>query len=120
MAMGGCDGIGFHSAGDKSGVASGPCAAVPKTSSRGHGSRKLEASRDMTGATCRAAGPWTCRAGWSRYVFARSSVLLRSRNALLTTDTELKLMASAAIIGDRTMPSHGYRMPAANGTPIPL
>ena len=33
------------------------------------------------------------------------------------TDTELRLMAAAAIIGDRRSPKYGYRTPAANGTP---
>ncbi len=45
---------------------------------------------------------------------------LRSRSALETTDNELKLMASAAIIGDRSHPVSGYNTPAANGTPSAL
>ena len=44
----------------------------------------------------------------------------RNRSALLTTDTELKLIASAATIGDSIQPSHGYSAPAASGTPMPL
>ena len=44
----------------------------------------------------------------------------RNRSALLTTDTELKLMASAANIGDNTIPNHGYSTPAATGTPTAL
>jgi len=33
------------------------------------------------------------------------------------TDTELKLIAKAAIIGDKRMPKTGYNTPAATGTP---
>jgi hypothetical protein len=36
------------------------------------------------------------------------------------TETELKLIASAAIIGERSMPKNGYNMPAAMGIPIVL
>src|SRR5699024_5246975 len=45
---------------------------------------------------------------------------LRKRSALVTTDTELRLIANAAIIGDSVMPNHGYRTPAARGMPMPL
>jgi hypothetical protein len=45
---------------------------------------------------------------------------LRSRNALLITDTELKLIAAAAIIGDSNKPKNGYSTPAAIGTPSEL
>lgn len=43
-----------------------------------------------------------------------------SLNALLTTETELKLIAAAAIIGLSRMPKAGYRIPAATGTPREL
>jgi hypothetical protein len=36
------------------------------------------------------------------------------------TDTELRLMASAAIIGESSHPVNGYRTPAAKGTPKEL
>ena len=36
------------------------------------------------------------------------------------TDTELKLMAAAAIIGDNKIPNTGNKAPAAIGTPITL
>jgi hypothetical protein len=36
------------------------------------------------------------------------------------TDTELKLIAAAAIIGLRRIPKNGYKIPAAIGTPIEL
>jgi hypothetical protein len=39
---------------------------------------------------------------------------------LAITETELRLMAAAAIIGLSSTPSAGYRMPAATGTPTPL
>jgi len=44
----------------------------------------------------------------------------RSRNALPTTDTELRLIASAAMIGDNSNPKTGYSTPAAIGTPSAL
>ena len=43
-----------------------------------------------------------------------------NRNALNTTDAELKLIASAAIIGDSNQPVNGYNTPAASGTPSAL
>ena len=36
------------------------------------------------------------------------------------TDTELKLMAKAAIIGDNNIPKNGNKTPAAMGTPSVL
>ena len=36
------------------------------------------------------------------------------------TETELKLMAVAAIMGDSNMPKKGYSTPAAIGTPAVL
>ena len=45
---------------------------------------------------------------------------LRSRNALPITDTELKLIASAAISGDSSQPVNGYSTPAARGIPSAL
>jgi hypothetical protein len=36
------------------------------------------------------------------------------------TDTELKLMAKAAIIGDSSHPVNGYSAPAASGMPSAL
>ena len=44
----------------------------------------------------------------------------RSRNAFPITDTELKLIAAAAIIGLNRIPKNGYNTPAAIGTPIVL
>lgn len=48
------------------------------------------------------------------------SVKFRKRNALPTTDTELKLIAIAANIGDSRTPNGGYKTPAAIGTPSAL
>ena len=45
---------------------------------------------------------------------------LRKRKALVMTETELRLMASAAIIGDNSQPVNGYSSPAASGTPSEL
>ena len=44
----------------------------------------------------------------------------RRRNAFAITDTELKLIAAAAIIGLNKIPKKGYKTPAAMGTPIVL
>ena len=46
--------------------------------------------------------------------------VFRNRRALVITDTELKVMAAAAIIGLNRMPNIGYRTPAAIGTPMAL
>lgn len=46
--------------------------------------------------------------------------MLLNLNAFVITDTELKLIAKAAIIGDNNMPKNGYKIPAATGTPITL
>ena len=51
--------------------------------------------------------------------FARRS-LPRSRNALVITETELKLIASAANIGESSQPVKAYSTPAARGTPMAL
>ena len=42
------------------------------------------------------------------------------RSAFPITDTELNVMAALAIIGLSSRPNHGYRMPAAMGTPATL
>ncbi len=51
---------------------------------------------------------------------ASYSVIFRSLRELLITDTELKLIAAAAIIGDSNKPNTGYNIPAAIGTPTEL
>ncbi len=48
------------------------------------------------------------------------TVARRNRNAFVTTETELKLIAKAAIIGDNSIPVQGYSNPAATGTPNAL
>lgn len=40
-----------------------------------------------------------------------------NRNAFAITETELKLIASAAIIGESRIPKKGNNTPAATGTP---
>jgi len=45
---------------------------------------------------------------------------LRNRSAFPMTETELKLMAAAAIMGLKSRPKDGYRTPAAMGTPNAL
>jgi hypothetical protein len=44
----------------------------------------------------------------------------RSRSALVMTDTDDRLIAAAAIIGDSRRPVTGYSSPAAIGTPSAL
>ncbi len=46
--------------------------------------------------------------------------LLLNLRALAMTETELKLIAKAAIMGDNNMPKAGNRTPAAIGTPSVL
>jgi len=48
------------------------------------------------------------------------SFIARSLSALAITDTELKLMAAAAIIGFSSNPNAGNSTPAASGTPTAL
>ena len=60
-----------------------------------------------------------------KMAFVRSNgfdqiLVLRKRNALPITDTELKLIAPAAIMGDSNNPKIGYNRPAAIGTPSEL
>ena len=43
-----------------------------------------------------------------------------NRSAFITTDTELKLMAAAAMIGESSRPKNGYSTPAAIGMPSTL
>ena len=43
-----------------------------------------------------------------------------NRSALVITEAELKLIAKAAIMGDRSHPVSGYNTPAASGTPSAL
>jgi hypothetical protein len=43
-----------------------------------------------------------------------------NRKAFVITDTELKLIAAAAMIGDSNKPKNGYSNPAAIGTPSML
>lgn len=44
----------------------------------------------------------------------------RSRSALAITEAELRLIASAATIGDSSQPVNGNSSPAASGTPSAL
>jgi hypothetical protein len=52
-------------------------------------------------------------------LFVDKSLILIFLNlkALAITETELKLIAKAAIIGDNNKPKNGYNTPAAIGTP---
>src|SRR5262245_25670224 len=44
----------------------------------------------------------------------------RSRLALVTTDSDEKAIAAAAMIGERRIPKNGYNTPAATGMPTAL
>ena len=46
--------------------------------------------------------------------------MLLNLSAFAITDTELKLIAKAAIIGESKIPKKGYKIPAAIGTPNTL
>ena len=56
----------------------------------------------------------------SKIVFQVYSFTRLSLSELLITETELKLIAAAAIIGDNSIPKNGYNRPAAIGTPTEL
>jgi len=43
-----------------------------------------------------------------------------NRNEFKITESELTLIAAAAIIGDNNIPKNGYNNPAATGTPKTL
>ena len=49
-----------------------------------------------------------------------ASIVARRRSALVMTETEDRLIASAASIGDSNMPVAGYSTPAAIGMPSAL
>jgi hypothetical protein len=51
---------------------------------------------------------------------SRYNLVVRSLSALAITETELKLMAAAAIIGFKSNPKDGNSTPAASGTPTML
>src|SRR3569833_1631134 len=53
-------------------------------------------------------------------LFTLYSLSSRSLNALPITDTELRLIAAAAMMGLRSTPNTGYSAPAAIGIPITL
>src|SRR3546814_17123564 len=61
--------------------------------------------------------PGQCKPFGERF---HSSRARPRRRALPTTDTDLRLIASAAIIGLSSSPGNGYRTPAAIGPPREL
>ena len=78
--------------------------------------------RSVLSLASRAGGPKTLMGTRDRRQSPRSFLhaLWRKRKALLITDTELRLMARAAIIGDSSHPVNGNSTPAASGTPSAL
>src|SRR3546814_6179200 len=61
--------------------------------------------------------PGQCKPSGERF---HSSRARPRRRALPTTDTELRLIASAAIVGLSSRPVNGYSTPAAIGPPSEL
>jgi hypothetical protein len=59
--------------------------------------------------------PRSAKAYFTFHNFTRPSL-----SELLITETELKLIAAAAIIGDNKIPKNGYSTPALIGTPALL
>src|SRR3970040_814351 len=55
-----------------------------------------------------------------RLLLVAQTFMRRRRSAFPTTDTELKLIAAAAMMGERRSPKNGYSAPAAIGTPTAL
>src|SRR3984957_11613278 len=60
------------------------------------------------------------QAPWKGQVRQPYNEAVRRRNALAITETELKLIAAAAIIGLSSNPNTGKSTPAASGTPNAL
>jgi hypothetical protein len=58
---------------------------------------------------------------WTNYSSSGVHIfVVRSLSALAITETELKLIAAAAIIGFKSRPNAGKSTPAASGTPTTL
>lgn len=62
---------------------------------------------------------WLIHTGSGHYLSPCKETVF-NRRALVMTDTELKLMAAAANMGDSNKTKKGYRIPAATGTPTLL
>jgi len=73
--------------------------------------------RNITGKT---GVPSKRSSAWHSRRRAHSKRARPRRSALATTETELRLIASAAIIGLSSSPVAGYNAPAATGTPNAL
>ncbi len=98
-----------------SALANGPCAARCAH-------RQLDEAREgrrQRTRRARNAGRWL-RKGRSTLPHQTVPLAPRSRNALTMTDTELRLMASAAMSGDSNKPVNENNTPAATGTPSEL
>ena len=54
------------------------------------------------------------------FLLNQSILMFRNRNEFVITETELKLIAKAAIMGDNNNPNIGNKTPAAIGTPNTL
>lgn len=52
-----------------------------------------------------------------RTILHHSTLDRRSLKAFATTETELRLIANAATMGDKRSPKAGYNTPPASGTP---
>src|SRR5580658_1521029 len=67
-----------------------------------------------------AGSPRPAKVLTRHFGYPRSRWRWRSRRALVITETELKVIAAAAMMGLRSTPKKGYKMPAAIGTPSAL
>lgn len=82
---------------------------------------------DRTGRSARGTAPEPSCSGDphnsndpGKVVSGPHSLMPRKRSELPITDTEDRLIAAAAIMGDSRTPKNGNRMPAATGTPAEL
>ena len=107
---------------DQRGSTSSGCteiAAVAETARTIYRGKKIEFSLDRRLAAF-SVHKWTAGRTSACVCNSAHHSTRFNRNALNTTDAELRLIASAAIIGDSNQPANGYSTPAANGTPSAL
>ena len=89
---------------------------------RAHYRNHLSSERNRAGQEC--SGPRIAPGSNSRHeefpLLTHHSLIVLSLSELAITETELKLIAAAAIIGFSSSPNAGNRTPAASGTPTAL
>ncbi len=97
-------------------------ALMSPSSSRWRGNSASFLEGDCVGPLGQTLTGLACGPGFflSGHMNDQSRVLRDSRNALAMTLNDDSAIASAATIGDSTMPNSGYSAPAASGTPAAL